>query len=95
MGGWVTAPGYRPDESMENYGARVKAAIGDALRAERPARRDPFADMDDGEAAAILARLSSAPARPAQLAHKPEKLETCTPCGGVINQQTGECQCSD
>jgi hypothetical protein len=58
-------------------------------------RQDPFADIDDAEAARILARLSSAPAKPAQLAHKPDKLETCEPCGGVINLQTGECQCSD
>jgi hypothetical protein len=57
--------------------------------------RDPFGDMDDAEAARILQQLSSTPARTAQLAHKPEKLAICTPCGGVINEQTGECQCSD
>jgi hypothetical protein len=57
--------------------------------------RDPFADVDDAEAAAMLRQLLTRPAGAAQLAHKPDKLATCTPCGGVINTQTGECQCSD
>jgi cytidine deaminase len=58
-------------------------------------RHGPWGDMDDAEAAAILAKLSSAPARPAQLAHKPDKLATCGSCRGVLNEQTGECKCSD
>lgn len=50
---------------------------------------------EESDEARILAQLRSGPAKPAQLSHKPDKLATCEPCGGVINEQTGECRCSD
>lgn len=57
---------------------------------------DPFGDASlEAAGAAMLAQLRSGPAKPAQLAHRPDKLATCIPCGGVINSQTGECRCSD
>jgi hypothetical protein len=57
--------------------------------------RDSLADVDDAEADRMIRQLLTRPARPAQLTHKPDKLATCTSCRGVLNEQTGECKCSD